>query len=475
MYPDFFSNDITWQLVSTDGSIKYAFAPYDSEDTPSGLFNNYNYVAYELDILDICIDASKSYIFTIFDSQGDGLSEATNDEGEITMPGYYTIRYDEKELVAKTSDYASSQATPFSGDGAVTATPAPVVAATRAPVVAATPAPVVAETTAPVVAATPAPVVAETTAPVVAETTAPVVAETPAPVVAATPAPVVAETTAPVVAGTTAPSAPPAIGLCFSGASLVDVQGKGQVPLNEVQIGDKIHVGHNKFEPIYSFGHRDEKKVGDFLKISSSTPEALELSPDHMIYTKLSNGFVPASHLKVGDTIVDGMGQDLVVKSIRATQALGVYAPFTPSGTIVVNNVLASSFVAFEGKVSLEIGWMSVSYQWLAHTFEMPHRMVCYHLGSCPLEQYNEEGISTWVVMPHHAAMWLSEQPDGSLLKSFISILAVSALAFFSAVDAVMTTSPMVLPWSLVAAVYYSYRNSLTLGTEPEPNHARKA
>ena len=332
-----------------------------------------------------------------------------------------------------------------------------------------------AETTAPVVAETPAPVVAETTAPVVAETTAPVVAETPAPVVAATPAPVVAETTAPVVAGTTAPSAPPAIGLCFSGASLVDVQGKGQVPLNEVQIGDKIHVGHNKFEPIYSFGHRDEKKVGDFLKISSSTPEALELSPDHMIYTKLSNGFVPASHLKVGDTIVDGMGQDLVVKSIRATQALGVYAPFTPSGTIVVNNVLASSFVAFEGKVSLEIGWMSVSYQWLAHTFEMPHRMVCYHLGSCPLEQYNEEGISTWVVMPHHAAMWLSEQPDGSLLKSFISILAVSALAFFSAVDAVMTTSPMVLPWSLVAAVYYSYRNSLTLGTEPEPNHARKA
>jgi hypothetical protein len=49
----------------------------------------------------------------------------------------------------------------------------------------------------------------------------------------------------------------PVVGVCFSGSSTVQVHKKGQVALSPVQIGDLVHVGNGKYEPVYSFGHYD--------------------------------------------------------------------------------------------------------------------------------------------------------------------------------------------------------------------------
>jgi len=226
---------------------------------------------------------------------------------------------------------------------------------------------------------------------------------------------------------------------CFSGASLVDVRGeKGTIPMSEVEIGDLVRVGDNdRFERVYSFGHKAESQVGTFLKIVTASASSLEISSDHMVMHK-TQGYIPASSLRKGDILVNGQGRDEIVKSIKTVKAAGVYAPFTATGTIVVNNIQASSYIAFEGKAYLEVGPVSFSYQWLAHTFEFPHRVACHYLGSCPRETYNEDGVSTWVVSSLHLGQWILNQPDGSFLKGIVLTAFVGVVSTFSLMESLL-------------------------------------
>ena len=87
-----------------------------------------------------------------------------------------------------------------------------------------------------------------------------------------------------------------------------------------------------------------------------------------------SGSFVPAWHLKVGDALTDGpSGKTVAIVSIRSVRSKGAYAPFTPSGTIVVDGVLASSFVSLTADDGLEIaGGIELSTQWMSRMFELP-------------------------------------------------------------------------------------------------------
>jgi hypothetical protein len=104
---------------------------------------------------------------------------------------------------------------------------------------------------------------------------------------------------------------------------------------------------------VYSFGHYNEGASAPFLKVKTtiaSTP--LLVSKDHMVYAVWIRGFVPASILEKerGDTLVDGSTageEEATIWSITTpVEAQGVFAPFTPSGKIVINNVVASSFMS---------------------------------------------------------------------------------------------------------------------------------
>ena len=66
--------------------------------------------------------------------------------------------------------------------------------------------------------------------------------------------------------------------------------------------------------------------------------------------------FVPASLLKKGDQLVRGNSGELVtVQSVRTVVCKGVYAPFTAFGTIVVDNILASNYITYQGPEYLEV------------------------------------------------------------------------------------------------------------------------
>ena len=224
---------------------------------------------------------------------------------------------------------------------------------------------------------------------------------------------------------TLAPSSTP-LGICFSGNMKVTTRHKGIIKMTQLQLGDEILVDETGvFEPVYSFGHRDQTSFGNFVKIHTEQNmlEPLEISETHML--SMGGHYLPAAMVKVGDMLKMADGKDARVILIQKVVRQGLYAPFTPSGTLVVNGLKASSFVAFQDSDVLEIGNYRTpfSFQLLAKTFELPHRMVCYHFGSCRTELYTSTGISLWVHRPLQWTQWWFRQSSSTMVFVFLGML----------------------------------------------------
>jgi len=181
--------------------------------------------------------------------------------------------------------------------------------------------------------------------------------------------------------------------------------------MDELSLGDKVLTGSGKFEPIYSFGHKNQDATGDYVRVSVKQSNKqrleLELSPQHMLLVN-SSRFVPASMVTMGDNVTvadNGVG---TVEHITMVERPGLYAPFTPSGTLLVNGVVVSAYVALQESETLVVGGWStpLTLHWLAHVFESPHRMAC-RAGLCKTETYTEDGVSRWVYQPLVFSEWM--------------------------------------------------------------------
>jgi hypothetical protein len=224
--------------------------------------------------------------------------------------------------------------------------------------------------------------------------------------------------------------------------------------MSHLELGDEVLVSPSGaavsayYEPVYSFGHRHDSIVANYLQL---LPSKLELSPDHMIFVLHGNNkggsAIPASMVKVGDLLlVSGNDNDRrsPVSAIRRVKRKGAYAPFTASGTLIVNGVRASNFVSMqEGSQSFLVGsWKTpLTWQWLAHTFEAPHRVTCHYVSDwCYAnESYTPEGMSTWVAKPLELTQWL-------LLEQHVVVLGLALLPL---------TAGLVVVSLLEAASYY--------------------
>jgi len=242
-----------------------------------------------------------------------------------------------------------------------------------------------------------------------------------------TPEPTLAPTSEPTPTSLPTPEPTPTIeetwleyGLfCFSGSSLVEVEHRGSVRMEDLAIGDTVRVNNNTFEPIYSFGHKDKTASAEFLRIKTKgSSTAIEISPDHMV--AIENGrYVPASLVKKGDKLLIVSNELAAVTSIKTVVRKGIFAPFTASGNIVVNGVVASNYVAYQGSEYVKIGEMETpfSYQFMGHTFNSVHRLAV--MVGITGETYTSEGISNWVATAHEMTSWVADQ------NTFISSLSV--------------------------------------------------
>jgi Hint module len=141
----------------------------------------------------------------------------------------------------------------------------------------------------------------------------------------------------------------------------------------------------------------------------------------------------------VGDALEMADGTPVTIEAIKSVIKQGVYAPFTMSGSLVVNNVKASSYVSFQDDADRLVvgGWETpLSFQWIAHLSQSPHRLA-WRLGMVGVEEYTETGLSTWVSGPHHLSMWLMAQNDAILVAVLTPTIALGLVssAFESAVS----------------------------------------
>jgi len=211
---------------------------------------------------------------------------------------------------------------------------------------------------------------------------------------------------------------------CFSGATTVFVKNKGLISMNQLQIGDAVLSADHEYDTVYSFGHYSEARAAEYQLF---LPSMLQVSPNHLVFLQEGNA-VTASSVKVGDVLLHGG----IVTGIQTVTARGVYAPFTSSGTIMVNGVGASCYVSLQGSESLTIGSFStgLSHHFLAHALLLPRRMWCS--GGCE-DSYTEDGIAAWVEMPLQMAQWCLQQP--AIVLSVIMIPLGCLLTLFFAMD----------------------------------------
>jgi Hint module len=200
----------------------------------------------------------------------------------------------------------------------------------------------------------------------------------------------------------------------------------------EVAIGDKVLVSGGKYEEVYSFGHRNVAESAEFLQIySNDTDQPIEMSPDHMILLG-SGRWVAAGTVSVGDLLTKGDGSHVAVTRLRYVTRKGIFAPFTKSGSIVVNDIVASNYITFQqGSEYLVIGGTEtpLTFQWLAHTFQSGHRLACRVFG-CDDETYTDSGISHWVAMPREAGeMLLMQHPIVVAIVVAVLVLVFSMLS----------------------------------------------
>jgi len=209
---------------------------------------------------------------------------------------------------------------------------------------------------------------------------------------------------------------------CFSGQNKIQIKDNGTILMQDLKIGDEILVAKNTYDKVYSFGHRHTSITTKFLQL---LPSGLEITNDHMVVVE--GGYsVPASSIKVGDRLQLGTGDLVTVTHINTVTRNGVYAPFTFSGTIVVSDVMASNYIAFQDSHRLVLGnWKTpFTFQWLAHASQSPHRILTRLFPALIGETYTAEGISTWIDIPHKISKWWLSQNVFIMMVLFIPVLA---------------------------------------------------
>ena len=131
----------------------------------------------------------------------------------------------------------------------------------------------------------------------------------------------------------------------------------------------------------------------------------MEITGDHLLSVhdgQMNIKILPACEIKVGDLLVapkEQQGSSVGIKVIAITKVHreGLYSPFTTTGSIAVNGVVASNYIAlspaFQAVMSYE------QQHWLQHLAYMPYRFYCGMAG-CHVETYDEvTGLSRAVMM----------------------------------------------------------------------------
>ncbi|CAB9507690.1 Protein hedgehog [Seminavis robusta] len=239
--------------------------------------------------------------------------------------------------------------------------------------------------------------------------------------------------------------------------------------MKNLQVGDKVLTGNKNtpYQPVYSFGHRHEHLEGTFFQIHTADKAPLEMTGSHLMFivddeNKLQT--VRADAVKVGDHVVksrdDGVMLPSTVTEITTIRKKGMYMPLTPDGTIVVDGIVASTYVSIQDQAPAVVEnsklFPFLTEQRILHWFLSPYRMLCLGVSSnaCQfLESRDEEGIHFWLV----AGRKLAEFANGQGFLVQVLLIGIPVFLVFALVNLleVLLGGPALAPFVCFATTVF--------------------
>ena len=255
--------------------------------------------------------------------------------------------------------------------------------------------------------------------------------------------------------------------LCFSGESTVQTQTRGRVAMKDVHVGDRILTTSDGFQKVYAFSHHDHTTPASFLQIhTDEMKEPLEGSAKHLVYVEDKTGEkaapLAAEDIQVGDILqAKGQSSGARVVEIQVVQRTGMYAPFTTDGTLVVDGIVASSYVSLEEFESNP--WLQNKIAPISHLAISPFRFWCTKVSDKGFSQYNKDGISQYPAALLSLFQWAvgrqSSWFQGLLLGGYLVLCFVTHLA--ECMTSVVGLLALVVGYKLIT--YHSGRTSLSI------------
>merc|ERR1712157_10023 len=202
--------------------------------------------------------------------------------------------------------------------------------------------------------------------------------------------------------------------LCSPGNMEVDVQGKGAVRMDELQVGDYVKVGNGEsYEPVYAFGHRVPDKLTEFVQLHTNAGIPLEMTSEHLVFVDGKTNPVRADSIQVGDILHAEGNNNAVVNKIEVVTKRGIYNPLTRSGTIQVNGITASNYISLQNEnneyVEFQGGVEITSHHDAAHLAVTPYRFYCTTLAICDTNDANS-GMPFYVSKLIELMKWSKQQ-----------------------------------------------------------------
>jgi len=271
---------------------------------------------------------------------------------------------------------------------------------------------------------------------------------------------------------------------CFSEDMNVEVLGRdgpASISIKDLQVGDMVK-STSGYQPVYSFGHRHEMKITDFVQLhTDSDYPPLELTKEHFVFvdeTSYLFGFWPqqkavrADAVKVGDVLLlsgssSKFSEKATVTAIDTVTKPGAYMPLTPDGTIIVNGIQASAYVSIEDqakKVTDNLAFYGFSEQNLNQWWLSPYRMLCMGVSSkfCSSNlnmviSEEEDASLVGILKPLLLGRSYAELVNdvGFFMHHLVGIPTVLFLGFFVLVEKMF--GPSMAPTALAALVTLSF------------------
>jgi len=246
--------------------------------------------------------------------------------------------------------------------------------------------------------------------------------------------------------------------VCFSEVATVQVLQKDMsefaVPMKELQVGDKILTGMNQYETVYAFGHHNPTKFAKFYQIhNDNNNRPLEMTADHMLFLEGQKTPVSAASVRVGDVLHSAMGASKVTK-VSSVERKGIYAPLTTGGKLLVDGVMASSYISLGNDNSV------ISDHNLIHMTLSSYRMVCSGISAsfCDTNTYGEDGMPHFVQYGLRFLHWIKS--CNVMVQAIASAALVVPAGFTFAWEMLFGASMGPLMAFVAAVAYTTYRKN---------------